>query len=200
MVKKLRQSTRKERSQPLKRKKLGLLEKHKDYVIRAKNFNQKRDKIQKFQQKAAMKNLDEFYFGMNSAKVKDGIHEYNEETTLDDDTKLVLKTQDLTYLNMKSAVDAKKVERLQKNLHLLGSKPVNKHTIFLETQKDKNDFDVAKHFGTVPELAERCFNRPRIKTLQQNSELGNISKSDLKKVEKYTRSSYKELKEREKKG
>lgn len=35
-----------ERAQPAERRRLGILEKHKDYVQRAKNFNRKRDTIQ----------------------------------------------------------------------------------------------------------------------------------------------------------
>jgi Utp11 protein len=49
---------------------LGILEKHKDYVQRAKDFNQKKDKIKRLRQKVADRNKDEFYFGMVSKQTK----------------------------------------------------------------------------------------------------------------------------------
>ena len=57
---------KKERSQPARRQKLGLLEKHKDYVVRARNFHAKEDRIKALQAKAEMRNPDEFYFKMSS--------------------------------------------------------------------------------------------------------------------------------------
>lgn len=63
-------STRRERSQPLHRQKLGLLEKHADYVKRARDFHSKEDRIQKLREKASMRNKDEFYFGMIRSKTK----------------------------------------------------------------------------------------------------------------------------------
>jgi U3 small nucleolar RNA-associated protein 11 len=64
------QKTHKERHQPGKRQKLGLLEKHKDYVMRAKDYNKKQATIKKLEQKAAFKNPDEYYFKMvNTRKV-----------------------------------------------------------------------------------------------------------------------------------
>jgi U3 small nucleolar RNA-associated protein 11 len=60
----------KERSQLSHRKHLGLLEKHKDYVQRAADHHSKRDRIKRLREKAALKNKDEFYFGMVNSKTK----------------------------------------------------------------------------------------------------------------------------------
>lgn len=57
-----------ERAQPLARQKLGLLEKHADYVKRARDFHSKEDRITKLREKASGKNKDEFYFGMIKSK------------------------------------------------------------------------------------------------------------------------------------
>jgi len=48
----------------------GLLEKHKDYVERAKDFNRKKKTISSLRQKALFKNPDEFYFAMTKSKTK----------------------------------------------------------------------------------------------------------------------------------
>lgn len=61
----------KERGQLSHRKKLGLLEKHKDYVQRAKDHHSKRDRIKRLREKALLeKNKDEFYFGMVKGRVE----------------------------------------------------------------------------------------------------------------------------------
>ena len=59
-----------ERGAPAARAKLGLLEKHKDYVKRAKDFHAKEDRIKRLREKAALRNKDEFYFGMISSRTK----------------------------------------------------------------------------------------------------------------------------------
>lgn len=56
-----------ERAQPAARQKLGLLEKKKDYLLRAKDFHKKETRLKAMRAKAAMKNPDEFYFGMINA-------------------------------------------------------------------------------------------------------------------------------------
>ncbi|KAI2488643.1 Utp11 protein [Fragilaria crotonensis] len=64
------------------------------------------------------------------------------------------------------AKDAKKIERLQANLHHLeGTK--RKHVVFVESDDAAKNFDTAQHFDTVPELAGRSFNRPRRETLEK---------------------------------
>lgn len=60
----------KERSQLAHRTKLGILEKHADYVKRARDYHSKQDKLTRLKQKAAEKNKDEFYFSMRNEKTK----------------------------------------------------------------------------------------------------------------------------------
>lgn len=60
----------KERSQLAHRAKLGILEKHSDYVKRARDYHSKQDRLQRLRQKAADRNKDEFYFSMNKEKTK----------------------------------------------------------------------------------------------------------------------------------
>ena len=62
--------TYRERAQPKARAKLGMLEKHKDYVKRARDFHQKEDAINKMKEKASFKNQDEFYFKMINSKLQ----------------------------------------------------------------------------------------------------------------------------------
>ena len=45
-----------------------MLEKKKDYQLRAKNYHQKRDMLDKLRLKADLKNEDEFYFKMAKGK------------------------------------------------------------------------------------------------------------------------------------
>lgn len=86
-----------ERSQPTKRKKLGLLEKHKDYVERSKDYKKKQSFIKTLKKKASERNPDEFYFKMHDSKVTNGFHTKLVKN-LDNDTIKLLKTQDLGYI------------------------------------------------------------------------------------------------------
>eukprot|EP00922_Rhytidocystis_sp_ex-Travisia-forbesii_P012693 GHVS01019107.1.p2 GENE.GHVS01019107.1~~GHVS01019107.1.p2 ORF type:complete len:222 (-),score=52.12 GHVS01019107.1:89-754(-) len=60
-----------ERHQPARRKKLGLLEKHKDYVERAKQQHKREDILKRLQEKARQKNAAEFNFKMLGAVSKE---------------------------------------------------------------------------------------------------------------------------------
>lgn len=164
----------KERSQPQNRQHLGILEKKKDYKKRAIDYHIKEDRIKAMKEKAAMRNPDEFYFGMHSSQVQDGKHKSKGDfRDLSPEMIQLMKDQDLSYVRMQKQKDAKKAERLQASLHLLGaegndedgksSKKLSnrKHTVFVDSQEAADNFDVAKHFDTVPELAGRSFNRLR---------------------------------------
>lgn len=59
-----------ERAQPQERSKWGLLEKRKDYKLRAADHKIKKRKIKALQQKASERNEDEFYFAMVNGQSK----------------------------------------------------------------------------------------------------------------------------------
>ena len=118
----VKRKTHKERSQPGDRRKFGLLEKKKDYRLRAKDFHKKEDAIKQLKTKAAYRNPDEFYFGMERSKTKDGVHlargdESNKYTA---DELALMKTQDVKYVALKAQIEAKKVAKLRANLHNVG--------------------------------------------------------------------------------
>ncbi len=66
----LHRKSHKERSQLSHRTRLGFLEKHKDYVLRARDYHSKQDRINLLRGKAATRNKDEFYFSMTKEKTE----------------------------------------------------------------------------------------------------------------------------------
>lgn len=169
--------THKERSQPRNRQHLGILEKKKDYKKRAEDYHRKEDRIKAMQERASMRNPDEFYFGMNTSKVKDGQHKSltaEEARKLPPEMIQLMKDQDLSYVRMQKQKDMKRAERLQASLHLMdsgkdeqrGSKK-RKHTVFVEDQDAVRKFNVAEHFDTLPSLAGRTFNRLRTDDIEK---------------------------------
>ncbi|KAK4055591.1 hypothetical protein OIV83_000137 [Microbotryomycetes sp. JL201] len=113
-----------ERAQPVQRQKLGLLEKHKDYVKRARDFHSKEARLQKLREKAAMRNKDEFYFGMIKSKTIKGVHVQSRgNEALPTDLVKVLKTQDAGYIRTQRAMEESRVRRLQQQLNSLIDDP-----------------------------------------------------------------------------
>lgn len=153
--------THKERAQPSDRKRFGLLEKHKDYIIRANDFKKKKKALGTLKRKAENRNPDEFYFRMNKSKVKDGIHQNERLNQLDNSTISLLKSQDMGYISLRKAMDDSKIQQLRSSLHSIGEKPVKSHKIFVPTEADVERFDLSDHFDTSPELVHNAFNRKR---------------------------------------
>lgn len=161
----------KERSQPQKRSHLGLLEKHKDYVERAQNYNKKQQRLKVMREKAAMRNPEEFYYAMVNTQTKNGVHQAEREKALPTRVVRHLKGQDAVYLEVKAAEERKRLERLRSCLHGLGAAKPNAHTIFVENDTEAARFDPAEHFGTLPAMADRTFNRPRREKLGAGSRI-----------------------------
>ncbi|CAD6585453.1 MAG: hypothetical protein TREMPRED_004150 [Tremellales sp. Tagirdzhanova-0007] len=109
----------KERAQPLHRQRLGLLEKHKDYVHRARDYKSKQDRIRKLREKAAFRNKDEFYWGMVKGTTKGGVATADRgNEALSTDLVKVLKTQDMGYVKVQIAKDEKQILKLRAELEI----------------------------------------------------------------------------------
>lgn len=123
MANAVKRKTHKERSQPAGRQKYGLLEKHKDYVERAKNFHAKEKAIKTLKRKAEERNPDEFYFAMESARTKNGVHDgrLTEANKYSQEQLALMKTQDVKYLSLKATSEANKAKRLKASLHFIGA-------------------------------------------------------------------------------
>jgi U3 small nucleolar RNA-associated protein 11 len=86
---------------------------------------------------------------------------------------MLMKDQDLSYIRMQKQKDSKRAEKLQASLHMLdttdesGTSSKRKHTVFVDSQEEAQNFDVARHFDTLPELAGRSFNRLRTQDIEK---------------------------------
>ena len=192
--------THRERAQPQKRRRLGLLEKHGDYVKRARNYESKRKRIEALQRKAADRNPDEFNFGMLKSKTKNGVHVVRDERgKLSAEMHMLVKTQDLTYATISQSREKKKIEKMKANLHFripAGMKKA-KHTIFVDSVEDAKKFDGAKYFDTTAESLSNTRNRRRKSDLAKDATISIPSKI-LQKIERRQERAYAELKERTK--
>ncbi|EEA26371.1 hypothetical protein TMatcc_005362 [Talaromyces marneffei ATCC 18224] len=136
-----------ERGQLEGREKWGILEKHKDYSLRAKDYNLKQQKLQRLREKARDRNPDEFAYGMLSSKTaQQGKHGSREGTSLSQDTVKLLKTQDAGYLRTVGERIRREMERLEKEVQLQdGMEKVlgggnNKHLSSEDEDEDEDMF------------------------------------------------------------
>ncbi|KAK6149093.1 hypothetical protein DH2020_016618 [Rehmannia glutinosa] len=130
----------KERAQPHSRRRFGLLEKHKDYVERARAFHQKEQTLQKLREKAAFRNPDEFYFKMIKTKTVKGIHKLESEANKYTTEELMLmKTQDIGYILQKLQTEKKKIEKLSGMLHSLDNHSSSKHVYYADDRDEARE-------------------------------------------------------------
>mmetsp|Transcript_6901 Transcript_6901/g.10179 ORF Transcript_6901/g.10179 Transcript_6901/m.10179 type:complete len:295 (+) Transcript_6901:95-979(+) len=185
--------THKERSQPRARQHLGILEKKKDYKKRAIDYHRKQDHLKNLRGKAQSRNPDEFYMSMHNSQLDfNGNHRQTEEArrkefehVIGPDAIKMMKEQDLNAVKLQLQKDQKRMEKLHSSLHMVGgadnddlSGKKRKHTVFVDEEKDLHEFDAAKHFGTLPELAGRAFNRLRVEKLMQQQKKALLREGD----------------------
>ncbi|MCJ1386416.1 hypothetical protein MMC17_009542 [Xylographa soralifera] len=112
----------KERAQPLERSKWGVLEKHKDYSLRAKDYNAKKARLKALRHKAAERNPDEFHFAMMSSSTHNGGQRVADRgnKALSMEVVKLLKTQDAAYLRTVAQKTRRARERLEEEFVLSG--------------------------------------------------------------------------------
>ena len=195
----------KERAQPAHRAKFGLLEKAKDYRLRARDYRRKQGRLRVLKQKAEFRNPDEFYFSMKKKETKRGVHVGgNGEPAngpISADVLKIMRTQDSSYVQTKINEEASQIEKLQSNLAFLTEDGGNKHTIFVDSRKEIDEFNPTKYFDTVEELSGRAYNRPRKKALAEAKVRGTEEddvrhRRQMKKIKKRRERAYRELNER----
>ncbi|KAI8810828.1 Utp11 protein-domain-containing protein [Cladochytrium replicatum] len=199
-----------------------LLEKKKDYRLRAADYNAKQKQLKLLRLKAATRNPDEFYFGMINSKTKEGVHIVERNEKMDHETMQLLKTQDKKYISYARSVNAKKIERLQNTMHFeegdieegkvasededededmsdaQAKKPKSdrKHTIFVDDEDEAKKFDPVERFDTKPEFLDRTFNRPRASAISEEESL--VIRKPNQKLQRYREYARRELESRKK--
>lgn len=118
-----------ERAQPHERQKWGLLEKPKDYKLRAADHRVKKRKLKTLQQKAKDRNEDEFYFAMVNSESRGGVKVAKRRAensggnggngggkVLGGDVVKLMKTQDVGYLRTMLQQTRRERERVGKEV------------------------------------------------------------------------------------
>ncbi|KAI0778318.1 u3 small nucleolar RNA-associated protein 11 [Trametes elegans] len=160
----LHRRTHKERSQLSHRTRLGFLEKHKDYVLRARDYHSKQDRINLLREKAATRNKDEFYFSMTKEKTEGGVHVKDRgNQALPVDIVKVLKTQDENYLRTMRAVGLKKIDKLKNQLTQLADllKPGALEGDDAAEELDDQELEVLREAGVLPPEPKKARRKSR---------------------------------------
>ena len=139
-----------ERAQPANRNRFGLLEKKKDYVLRARDFQSKKKRLHSMKVKAAYKNPDEFYFVMVKGRVDKAsgrVRQQAEHETLPGDVIKLMKSQDLKHIQEMIRVNESKLESYKaehavligKSAGSLRSESKVSHVKFIEDDEELAD-------------------------------------------------------------
>jgi len=157
----------KERAQPVEREKWGLLEKRKDYKLRAADHKQKKQKLKLLSEKARDRNPDEFSFNMLSSKVdkqgKKVADRGNQVLSLD--VVKLLKTQDAGYIRTMLQMARKERQELEQKLVLEEGEiravrdgertKQGKHRVYVDDEEEQQSFDPESWFGRGGDLPGR---------------------------------------------
>lgn len=130
----------------------GLLEKKRDYKLRARDQNRKAKRLKLLREKARLRNPDEFYHGMIRRRTSRGVVHRDasdaEATLLQHQSKeqrLLTETQDANYMEYKMSVERGKIASLQLSTHFVddGTKETQtpKHIVFIDDDEEDEEED-----------------------------------------------------------
>lgn len=173
-----------ERAQPLERQKWGLLEKNKDYKLRAKDHKEKQKRLKILRQKAVDRNPDEFSFGMLSSGVNKATGTKRGDRgneALSNDVVKLLKTQDAGYIRIMLQKVRKERQKAEEGFvlddeegeieALKGRAGKGKHTVFVEDKEDQMSFQPEEWFGVEDEdQLAKPWSRPIKKSKSQDED------------------------------
>lgn len=169
----LKRSAHKERSQPEARKHLGALEKHKDYVKRAKRRHEKVAKLAEVKRAAAQRNPDEFNVKMaqavmdvTSGKMKRKLAPLAERKK-HAAASLKQNLENVNYLRKAAEHDELRARELLDEVIGLDMKPCNTHTVFVDDEADLRNFKPAQHFGTTDEMLAFPATRGKVEIMKR---------------------------------
>jgi len=128
---------------------------------------------------------------MANSRTRDGgIHvaPRQDEGSLSNDVVKLLKTQDAGYVRLQSAVERKKIERLEERLVLKdkgeGAGGGGKHVVFVDGKEEARGFRPEVYFGTTKEMVERGFNRMRKEQVEEIEAKKKAAEEKLRKRRK----------------
>uniref|UniRef100_A0A1I8FUL3 Large ribosomal subunit protein eL38 n=2 Tax=Macrostomum lignano TaxID=282301 RepID=A0A1I8FUL3_9PLAT len=179
----------KERQQLGRRAHLGQLEKHKDYIVRAKDYQKKSATLKSLRQRARDKNPDEFYFHMTRSQLVDGQHSETaarvaadrQPPTADNKRMRQMLLEDSNYLRHKLQIERAQLAKLEASLAFVGTDSGSKssRTVFsktdfrrlsrCESSNDKelgNDGAWSAHLSSLPEQEIARLAKERSRTLK----------------------------------
>ncbi|CAL9727704.1 U3 small nucleolar RNA-associated protein 11 [Monosporozyma unispora] len=194
LVHDIQKKQHRERSQVNDRKRLGFLEKHKDYQKRSRDYHKKQTTLKYLKSKVKQRNPDEYYHGMNKARLgRDGLliksrhgDDANESSLSNDQVKL-LKSQDVNYIRTLRLNEDSKINKLRSQLKFESQ---GNHKVFVEDKKDLETFDPLKFFNTTSDLLNRKENRLSMEQLSSLESQDNI-RNPLLNLKKKQRKSLK---------
>lgn len=182
LVHNVQKKQHRERSQTSDRAKYGLLEKKKDYKLRATDYHKKQSAIKALKAKASNYNPDEYYHAMTARKTDDRgiiVADRGNEALSVQQVKL-MKSQDVNYVRTMRLNEKLKIDKSKENLNFDSN---GKHTVFVDSFEEQKSFKPEEYFQTDKNLVNRRENRLRVSQLESNDKAITSLRQDEKEMD-----------------
>lgn len=170
LVHNVQKKQHRERSQTSERARFGFLEKKKDYRLRADDYHKKQAAIKALKKKAEAYNPDEYYHAMTRKKTDERgilIAERGNQSLSVQQAKL-LKSQDANYVRTMRLNEKLRIAKEKADLDF-GAQ--GKHTVFVDSVEEQEEFSPEAFFETSSGMLDRRENRVRLSQLESNDKM-----------------------------